>query len=142
VEPALAIGQSMEADFTLMRVLPPPLSAEAIAAEGYPEGFALPSSSEIMEASEEQAKATREYLERIAARIKGEGRSVRIRVPVGEQPAVAILAEAAAGADLVALETHGRRGFSRLLMGSVADKVIRGSSHPVLVCRNQVAELA
>ena len=30
---------------------------------------------------------------------------------------------------------HGRRGLSRLLLGSVTDKVVRGSSLPVLVCR-------
>jgi nucleotide-binding universal stress UspA family protein len=142
VEPALAIGQSMDADFTLIRVLPPPLSAESIAAESYPEGYALAASAGILETTEEQDRTAKEYLERVAARIKREGRSVRIRVSIGVQPAVAILAEAAAWADLVALETHGRRGFSRLLMGSVADKVIRGSSHPVLVCRGPLAELA
>jgi nucleotide-binding universal stress UspA family protein len=38
-------------------------------------------------------------------------------------------------ADLIAPETHGRRGLPRLLPGSVADKVIRGASVPVLVHR-------
>jgi hypothetical protein len=37
---------------------------------------------------------------------------------------------------LIALETHGRRGLPRLLLGSVADKVIRGASVPVLVHRS------
>jgi nucleotide-binding universal stress UspA family protein len=36
---------------------------------------------------------------------------------------------------MIALETHGRRGLSRLVLGSVADKVIRGASCPVLVHR-------
>jgi nucleotide-binding universal stress UspA family protein len=36
---------------------------------------------------------------------------------------------------LIALTTHGRRGLSRLLLGSVADKVVRGSTLPVLLYR-------
>ena len=45
--------------------------------------------------------------------------------------AVARLAEAE-GADLIVMGTHGRTGFSRLLMGSVAEAVVRRSPCPVL----------
>ena len=38
-------------------------------------------------------------------------------------------------ADLISLETHGRRGLERLLLGSVADKVVRGAEVPVLLQR-------
>ena len=37
--------------------------------------------------------------------------------------------------DLVALATHGRSGLKRIALGSVADKLIRGASVPVLVVR-------
>jgi nucleotide-binding universal stress UspA family protein len=37
------------------------------------------------------------------------------------------------GADLLALGTHGRTGLSHVLMGSVAENVIRNASVPVLV---------
>ena len=37
--------------------------------------------------------------------------------------------------DLIALATHGRGGWTRLAVGSVADKVLRGSNVPVLVFR-------
>jgi nucleotide-binding universal stress UspA family protein len=37
--------------------------------------------------------------------------------------------------DLIVIGTHGRRGLDRLLIGSVADKVIRGAKVPVLVVR-------
>ena len=52
------------------------------------------------------------------------------------------LAEAVAGAaklwgaDLIALGTHGRRGFSRVLLGSGAEQVIRDAPVPVLVIRD------
>ncbi len=41
--------------------------------------------------------------------------------------------------DLVVMTSHGRTGFRRLLMGSVADEVIRGSSSPVLMLRADAA---
>ncbi len=47
-------------------------------------------------------------------------------------PAEAII-DAAQNFDLVAMTTHGRTGFTRLIMGSVAEKVIRFAPVPVLV---------
>lgn len=38
--------------------------------------------------------------------------------------------------DLIVIGTHGRRGLDRLLIGSVADKVIREAKVPVLVVRS------
>lgn len=40
-------------------------------------------------------------------------------------------------ADLIVLGTHSRRGVSRLLLGSVAEGVLRGASCPVLVVRQK-----
>lgn len=39
------------------------------------------------------------------------------------------------GADLIVLPSHGRRGLTRLLMGSVAERVVRLAHCPVLVLR-------
>lgn len=36
------------------------------------------------------------------------------------------------GADLIVMGTHGRRGFSRLLLGSVAERIVRLAPIPVL----------
>ncbi|PSP99479.1 universal stress protein [Halobacteriales archaeon QS_5_70_17] len=41
------------------------------------------------------------------------------------------------GVDLVVMGTHGRRGFDRLLMGSVAEKVVRLSPVPVMTVRRE-----
>ena len=38
-------------------------------------------------------------------------------------------------AGLIAMETHGRRGLSRMIVGSVADKIVRGAEVPVLLHR-------
>jgi nucleotide-binding universal stress UspA family protein len=39
--------------------------------------------------------------------------------------------------DLVVIGSHGRKGLDRLLIGSVADKVIRGAKVPVLIVRSR-----
>lgn len=41
-----------------------------------------------------------------------------------------------AGADLIVMGTHGRRGLSHLLLGSVAERVVRTASAPVLTVRS------
>jgi len=62
--------------------------------------------------------------------------SVAIKISVNENPAAEIIkAEEEVSADLVAMSTHGRSGFSRFAIGSVADKVMRGGSVPVLMVK-------
>jgi nucleotide-binding universal stress UspA family protein len=64
---------------------------------------------------------------------------VRTRVRAG-YPAPEILAEAArTGADLLVLGTHGRSGFERLLIGSVAAEVLHEAPASVLVVPPEIA---
>lgn len=44
------------------------------------------------------------------------------------------------GADLIVMGTHGRRGLSRMLLGSVAESVVRTSQCPVLTIRPHAAD--
>jgi len=55
---------------------------------------------------------------------------------IGGHPASAILEYARDhGIDLVALATHGRSGAARILLGSIADKTVRGATMPILLYR-------
>jgi nucleotide-binding universal stress UspA family protein len=57
-------------------------------------------------------------------------------IEVGD-PRERILAYAQrSGVDLIVLGTHGRRGLAHLLMGSVAERVVRLSPVPVLTCHS------
>jgi len=52
-------------------------------------------------------------------------------------PASAIVEAARAGdVDLIVMTTHGRSGFGRLIMGSVAEAVLRGTTTPILLLRS------
>lgn len=84
-------------------------------------------------ATDPERAAAKDYLERVAAQLAGKGfdiESVVVDGPVG--PAIAERA-ATAGADLVAMTTHGRSGVARLLLGSVAEQVLRTVDVPVLL---------
>lgn len=76
------------------------------------------------------------YLDGVAGRLRSRGFRVTTEVVVDDSPEAAILDEADhLHAGMIALETEGRSGLSRLLHGSVAEKVLRGSHVPVLLQR-------
>jgi nucleotide-binding universal stress UspA family protein len=59
----------------------------------------------------------------------------------GGDVAEAILDQAARWrADLIVMGTHGRRGLSRLLLGSHAERVLREAPVPVLIVRDEEGE--
>lgn len=74
-------------------------------------------------------------LERARTRIEARGLRARRFVEVGvPHEEIARLAQAE-GVDLIVMTTHGRKGLSHLLLGSVTEKVIRTAPCPVLVVR-------
>jgi nucleotide-binding universal stress UspA family protein len=55
-------------------------------------------------------------------------------------PASAIVEAARVGkADLIVMSTHGRSGLGRLILGSVAEAVVRGTTAPILLVRDDGA---
>ncbi|MER3416796.1 MAG: universal stress protein [Gemmataceae bacterium] len=81
----------------------------------------------------------KEYLQSVREKLE--------QIPVGEDiPVERVLLEGDAvdgilrtaedkGADLIVLGTHGRTGLGRLLLGSVAEQVVRRANCPVLTVR-------
>jgi nucleotide-binding universal stress UspA family protein len=116
------------AELHLVRVVPPFISA------GSPY---LPMAIREMQEHELVDEAATGYLERVASRIQVPDARVRTHVVMAGQPVTAILDVAEAErATLIAMSSSGRGGTARLLLGSVADKVVRGASCPVLLSRN------
>src|SRR5262245_14422851 len=63
--------------------------------------------------------------------------SVHCTVGKGNAAEVIIEAAAADKGTLIAMATHGRSGLNRWLLGSVAEKVLRGGSNPLLLVRGK-----
>jgi nucleotide-binding universal stress UspA family protein len=70
----------------------------------------------------------------------GEGLTVTQYNEMGDTADVIVNCATQFGADLIVIGTHGRTGFDRLLMGSVAESVVRHSPVPVLVVPMKVEE--
>jgi nucleotide-binding universal stress UspA family protein len=76
--------------------------------------------------------AARRELDVLARQVESTPKPLTQRLEVGE-PASAILQVAEQGAfDMIVMGTHGRRGLPRLLLGSVAQKVVSRAHCPVL----------
>jgi nucleotide-binding universal stress UspA family protein len=80
-------------------------------------------------------QGSREYLQRLVEQLHAEDENLQVVYEMGTgAPANAILQYASdCGADLIAMTTHAREGLSRVILGSVADRVVRASHVPVLV---------
>ena len=81
----------------------------------------------------EAVRNSTEYLESVARTFRNG--KVRCTVEQGRPQDVITAAAAAESDTLIAMATHGRSGVSRWLLGSVTEKVLRGTSNPLLVVR-------
>jgi len=138
VKPASEIAKLSGGTLSLLRILSPIVSSmPATGAFGNPAGVTL--AERLQDVNVQLRQEAQAYLKGVADRLRGEGFTVTTEVAAEDQPGVGILNHAKPPVDMLAIKTHGRRGLSRLVMGSVADKVIRGTTLPVLVQRPQTA---
>ena len=87
---------------------------------------------------EELISKLRYELKVVANELAEEGYKVSTAVRASKDPAEEIIAVGKTeSADLIAMTTHGRTGARRLLMGSVAEQVLRKSAVPVMIFRPQ-----
>jgi nucleotide-binding universal stress UspA family protein len=88
---------------------------------------------EIQELRQEAERKSKAYLESVATALKEEGISARVIV-TGSRPAETIISVMEAeNVDLLMMSTHGRGGLDRLLVGSVAERIIQNTSRPVFL---------
>jgi len=121
---AVAQAERFGAELILLKVLEPLLSKS----HGSPQAA-------IEQAEELTSALAREYLERVAVGAQEHGIPVRV-VTIEGRPRVEIVRFAETNqVDLIVICTRGLSGVSRWLMGSVADRVVRGASIPVLLVR-------
>jgi nucleotide-binding universal stress UspA family protein len=120
---ALAQAKSFGAELILLRVFEPLRGTSGVARV-------------TIESVDRRINAlAREYLEGVAAGIQEQNISVQVVTTQGHPHHEIVRFAEANQVDLIVICTRGHSGFSRWLMGSVADRVIRGATAPVLLVR-------
>jgi nucleotide-binding universal stress UspA family protein len=76
-----------------------------------------------------------EYLEDVATTERESGLEVCVRLRIGDPATEIVTFGREVHVDLIVMATHGRTGLSRILLGSVAEKVAHNSEAPVLLLR-------
>jgi nucleotide-binding universal stress UspA family protein len=93
--------------------------------------------AEITDEMAQEKREAEQYLASVAAPLRAAGQTVTTEVRSG--PAVAELIAAVRAGDILAVGSHGRSGLKRLLLGSVAEEVVKNAPTPVLVARASLA---
>lgn len=133
---ATDLAQLFGARMTLMRVVEPvvPMAIpQGVGTFGHVAANVLDQVEKIHDQLRRDAQS---YLDSRAELLRQKGVQVDTTVVFDDSPGIGILHHAKlCGADLIAMVTHGRRGLTKLFMGSVTSKVIRGSHLPTLLVR-------
>jgi nucleotide-binding universal stress UspA family protein len=126
--PAAAMAELFEAELVLAQIVPS-LTAGSLLPVNFAAGY-------DRDAAALQRKQAQDYLEGLGEDLRKRGTRVRTTVSVAPNVGEALIGLAhPQRIDLVAIATHGRSRVQRLMLGSVADKLIRGAEPPVLVVR-------
>jgi universal stress protein A len=96
---------------------------------------AMPPGPEVALSFAKMEAAARTRLERLARqKVNGKAR-YEVEVMMGDPGVEVLQAAKRLGADLIVMATHGRKGLRRLVLGSVAERVVREASCPVLTVK-------
>ena len=128
---AYVLADRFGASIELLHVLDDPFVADGMAAEAY-----------ISEAPVLRSSMLREAQERLRHRATPREGVTHIDTEVLFGHGARTIAEYAAerGVDLIVMGTHGRTGFAHLLLGSVAERLVRTAPCPVLTVRHPEAK--
>ncbi len=126
-------AESFGATLHLVYVVDDVATRSQASAAGLPDLTAIQSTLAAEARSRLEAVATGEF----------EGLAVHVEVLTANRPASAIVAYAQdAKAELIVAGTHGRTGLAEVVMGSVAQEIVRRAPCPVLTVRRQEGQPA
>ena len=124
---AVAFASSFNSELTLLHVVAPPIAA-------LPGDHLVP---DMMQADIEAiAEASRNRLAQQVGDFEQEGLDVQSKVVSGIPFLEVIRFSKEWDADLIIMGTHGRAGLQHLLIGSVAERVVRKAPCPVLTVKH------
>jgi len=131
LEYARILAAKFGASLRILHVIDDPTGSSEFVADGY-----APSTDDIRSSLLEQARTRLDHLMNLVDRSRYHAHADAV---LG-MPAAAIVDYASAtGSELIVMGTHGRTGLAHLLMGSVAEQVVRTAFCPVLTVRQVAA---
>jgi nucleotide-binding universal stress UspA family protein len=129
LEPALKIGRRQKGEVILLRV---PVYKQVMVPSTA--GYAYLASDQSFE---EQEVASEAYLKEVQRLKSKPGLTIRTKVVGGDIAGTIVDTAVEEKADLIVMTTHGYSGFTRWMLGSVTERLLRGSPCPVLVIRHE-----
>jgi len=121
----LDLAKPLKASIVLFHAVVPPVLT-------YPGAEAIGLDARVLE---EMESGARNFLTSAAGDLVAKGVPTDILVTVGNATDGIVDAADSEGVDLIVMSTHGRSGIGRLVLGSVADAVVRRTTLPVLLVR-------
>jgi len=132
IQHAEEIGQCTKAEIILFQVIQNPIRSHPLAAGQKEE-------TKVMQEVIDRAGT---YLQKVASPLKAKGIKVRYDIAVGE-PTGEILKKAhKEDVDLLVMSTHYEGELYKLVVGSVAEKVLLGTKRPVLLAKPEKVHIA
>jgi nucleotide-binding universal stress UspA family protein len=132
IQHAEEIGQATKAEIILFQVVQNPIRSTPIAAGQKEE-------TKVMKEVEDKAGA---YLERVASPLKAKGIKVRCNIAVGEPKGEILKKAHEEDVDLIVMSTHNEGDLYKLVVGSIAEKVLLGTKRPVLLVKPEKVQIA
>ena len=126
LEFALALAEKFRAKLYVMHVWELPMTGSLLPPEPYPEAVL----------TEEQTAAA-EHLTKVTDELRASDFDAEPVFVFGKPYMEIVKAAADLDVDLIVLASHGRSGISRLVLGSVAEKVVRLAPCPVFTVKPQ-----
>ena len=124
LEFALSLADRFRAKLYLMHVWELPMTGSLLPPEPYPESVLT-----------EEQTAGEEHLTKVTNELKASGFDVEPVFVFGKPYMEIVKAATDLDVDLIVLASHGRSGISHLLLGSVAEKVVRLAPCPVFTVK-------
>jgi len=95
-----------------------------------------PASAEAFnEITEQLTKEAQDYLEATAARLRQDGLTVRTETLEGFPADQLMALERDMPVDVFVMATHGRSGLGRIVFGSVAERLLKNGTTPILMIK-------